>query len=385
MRVDLHALGTFSRTGTAGAEHAAESLAALTGAEVHVNATQTNFVPKSSFDDIATNADHRVGIDFTGGLAGRAVLEFDDESAAFVLAALGDPDATEYLQELANVMTSSYIDGFATYLDATIDISPPTVMDTDDAILQPADTIDDCGFLFESDLEFTGTTHGCSFYMTPTPDSFLDVVRTEDPDAEGVGVDELATFLRLTAAGANTVAENLTQLTGIETDVSVSYLDFVPVENVPSVLADGQYVGAAFEFTGPPDGYLALFFDETGAENVAAALLPDGTEDDAMRESAISELGNITASGFVDGWAIALGTTIDISTPGYFRDLGSAVLDSIAAQLGAGQEFAYVFDVTVTGETDLGCRICAFPEEGGLRTALTDVDTDLDVSTIERL
>lgn len=385
MRVDLHALGTFSRTGTAGAANAASALTALTDAEVHVNATQTNFVPESSFEDIASCSEHRIAIAFSGGLDGRAILEFDGASADHVLAALGTPDETHALQELANVMTSSYVDGFADYLGATIDITPPEVLDDHEPLLRHGDTVDDCSFLFESELEFTGTSHTCTFYMTPNPESFLDVVRAEDPDAEGVGVDELSTFIRLTAAGADTVAENLTQLTGIETDITVSYLDFVPVENVPTVLDDGQYVGAAFEFTGPPDGFLTVFFDEAGAERVASALLPGDDADDAMRESAISELGNITASGFVDGWANALDTTIDISTPGYFRDLGSAVLDSIAAQLGIGQEFAYVFDATVTGDTDLGCRICAFPEEGGLRTALTDVDSDLDVSTIERL
>lgn len=384
MHVDLHALGTFSRTGSAGAESAAEALGELTGQEVHVNATQTNFVPQSSFADLANSADHRIAIEFTGGLDGRAVLEFEGESATHALESLGSPDSTAYLQELANIMTSSYVDGFAAYLGAVIDITPPTVVPASEPLLGPDDTIDDCGFLFESDLEFTETGHGCTFYMTPNPDSFLDVVRAEDPHAEGVGVDELSTFIRLTAVGADTVAANLTELTGIETDITVSYLDFVPVENVPGVLDDGQYVGAAFEFTGPPDGYLTIFFDEDGARNVADAMLPDGADDD-MRESAISELGNITASGFVDGWANALDTTIDISTPGYFRDLGRAVLDSIAAQLGMGQEFAYVFDVTVTGRTDLGCRICAFPEEGGLRTALTDVDSDLDVTTVERL
>lgn len=385
MRVDLHALGTFSRTGNAGASHAAESLAALTGEEVHVDATQTNFVPASNFDDIATDDPHRIAIAFSGGLDGRAILAFDEASANHTLSALGDVEATAYLQELANVMTSSYVDGFAEYLGTTIDITPPSRMDEGEPILGPEDTIDECGFLFESDLSFTGTPHGCSFYMTPSPDSFLSIVRAEDPDAEGVGVDELATFIRLTAAGVETVGENITQLTGIETDITVSYLDFVPVENVPTVLDDGQYIGAAFEFTGPPDGFLTIFFDEEGAERVADALLPEGTTDEAMRESAISELGNITASGFVDGWANALDTTIDISTPGYFRDLGRAVLDSIAAQLGTSQEFAYVFDATIQGETDLGCRVCAFPEEGGLKTALTDVDADLDVSTIERL
>lgn len=385
MRIDLHALGTFSRTGSAGARHAADSLASLTGEAVHVDATQTNFVPETSFDDVAIGTDHRVAIEFSGGLDGRAILEFDDASAEHALDALGDPEATAYLRELANVMTSGFVDGFADHLDATIDITPPASVPEDEPLLDDADAIDDCGFLFESDLVFTGTDHGCTFYMTPTPDAFLDVVRAEDPDAEGVGVDELATFIRLTAAGADTVADNLTQLTGIETDVTVSYLDFVPVEHVPTVLEDGQYVGAAFEFTGPPDGFLTVFFDEAGAENVAGAMLEDDREDEALRESAIGELGNITASGFVDGWANALETTIDISTPSYFRDLGRAILDSIAAQLGTEQEFAYVFDVSVVGDTDLGCRICAFPEEGGLKTALTDVDSDLDVTAIERV
>ena len=104
-----------------------------------------------------------------------------------------------------------------------------------------------------------------------------------------------------------------------------------------------------------------------------------------MQQGAIEELGNITASGFIDGWANALGTTIDHSVPDFVDDMGRALLQSIAARLGQTQDFAYVFDVRITADEPMECRVFAFPDEQGLQEVISSLDTDIDVTDVSRL
>lgn len=388
MRVDLASLGTFNRIGTAGASRAADGLATLTGVDTFVERTKINFAPVDSISELFSDVETAVAIEFDGGLSGNALLVFDEASADYVLEQLG-PDGTEadpaYLNEVTNIMTSSFVDGWAELLEETIDISTPTAVDEPPARV-PEDDLVDFSFVFQSDVA-VGPGHSCRFYLLPDPESFLEMLQEagEASSDGGVSVDELSTFIRLTAAGADTVAENLEAMTGIETDVSVTHLDFVPVEDVASVVDDDEYVGTVFGFEGTLDGYLAVLFAADGANTVADALMPGDAPDEGLRRSAIEEIGNVTASGFIDGWANALGTTIAHSVPDFVDDMGRAVLESIAVRLGQSQEFAYVFDVTITAGEPLTCRLFAFPDAEGFRTIVSGLDEDLDVSSVERV
>ncbi|MFB6071191.1 MAG: chemotaxis protein CheC [Halanaeroarchaeum sp.] len=388
MRVDLASLGTFNRIGTAGADRAADGLETLTGVETFVETTKINFAPVDSVSDLFTDVETAVAIDFDGALAGHAVVVFDERSAAFVLDRLaGDGSAPDpaSLNEVANIMTSSFVDGWAERLDDTIDISTPTPLDEPPRRV-PSDDLADFSFVFQSEIEIGGPDYGCLFYLLPEPTSFVEMLQSSGNGSDGdVGVAELSTFIRLTAAGADTVATNLETMTGIETDVSVSHLDFVPVEDVASVVDDDRYVGTVFQFSGAMDGYLAVLFEATGVDEVVEALLPGTGGDDDLRQSAIEEIGNVTASGFVDGWANALGTTIDHSVPDFVDDMGRSLLESIAVQLGRSQEFAYVSDVTITAADPFTCRLFAFPDADGFETVVSGLDGELDVSSVERV
>ena len=388
MRVDLASLGTFNRIGTAGADKAADALSTLTGAETFVQTTKVNFTPIDSIETLFSDAETTVAVDFDGGLEGHALLVFDEASAQFVLDELSgagpDPDRA-YLNEVGNIMTSSFVDGWAEQLTETIDISTPTTVE-DPVQRVPNDDLAEFSFVFESDIEVGAPGHECRFYLLPDPESFLGMLQEAGDQARSssVSIRELSTFIRLTAAGAETVATNLEMLTGMETDVAVTHLDFVPIRDVASAVDDGEYLGTVFEFSGPMDGYLAVLFEAAGAGTVTEALVGE-TGDDAMQQSAIEELGNITASGFVDGWANALDTTIDHSVPDFVDDMGQAVLESVAVQLGRTQEFAYVFDVAISAEEPLTCRLFAFPEAEGFRSVVSALDEDLDVSSVERV
>lgn len=387
MQVDLKSLGTFNRIGKAGATRAADALATLTETDTAVETTVINFGPVEHVGGPLGDADTRVAIEFDGAIDGRALLVFDESCAEYVLEHLsgaGEPDRT-YLNEVANIMTSSFIDGWAANLDDTVDIAPPTALDDDQPLVPDGRDVNGSSFVFKSTISI-GQTSACDFYLVPAPTSFIETLREDTRAGEelAVDIDELTAFLQLTAAGAETVADQLATMTGVETEVTVSHLNFVPVESVPATIDDGTYTGTVFQFEGPMDGYLAILFDSASASEMASSMLP-GASDDEMVRSAIEELGNITASGFIDGWANALGTTIDHSVPDFVDDMGSALLESIAARLGQTQEYAYVFDVVVTASEPMACRVFAFPEEDGLRDVIASLGADIDVEDVERI
>ena len=389
MRVDLKSLGTFNRIGSAGAKRAADALSSLTDEDTFVERTAINFTPVDHVDAVLGAPETQVAIEFDGALEGRALLVFDEASADHVLENLqgaGDDPDPAYLHEVANIMTSSFIDGWAEQLTGTIDISTPSALDSDESLVPPGEDVGGSSFLFTSTIG-VGGEHRCRFYLVPEPTSFVGTLRegASNGAALDVDVDELTAFLQLTASGASTVSEQLEMLTGIDAEVSVSHLNFVPVEEVPNTIDPGTYQGTVFQFEGPMEGYLAVLFDGSTADSVAEAMLPGGGDDPEMRQGAIEELGNITASGFIDGWANALGTTIDHSVPDFVDDMGKALLESIAAQLGQRQEFAYVFDVEITAGDPMSCRVFAFPDEAGLQTTISSLDADMDVADVERL
>ncbi|MFB6131987.1 MAG: chemotaxis protein CheC [Halanaeroarchaeum sp.] len=389
MRVHLDSLETFNRIGTDGATEAADALSMLTGVDTYVETTKINFAPVETLSTLFGGSETAVGIEFEGPLEGHAVLVFDEESAEYVLSRLagdGPTPGEESLHEVANIMTSNFVDGWAAHLEDTIDIATPTGLDTVPGRTEHPE-LDEFSFVFQSDIGIGKSTMGCRFYLLPEPTSFMKTLREtgEQSGEDAVDVDELSTFIRLTAAGAETVATNLEMMTGIETDVAVSHLDFIPVEDVPGVVDSEQHVGSVFQFSGAIDGYLAVLFEDDAATSMASSLAGGDLADEAMRQSAIEEIGNVTASGFIDGWANALDTTIDHTVPDFVDDMARAVLESIAAELGMSQEFAYVFDVAITTEEPMSCRVFAFPDADGFRELVSRLDADLDVSSVERV
>ena len=347
MKVDLKSIGTFNRIGKAGATRAAEALSSLTGSETVVESSAVNFGPARHTGGWIDETGTRVAIEFDGAIEGRALLAFDEPSADYVLSNLegaGPHPERTYLNEVANILTSSFIDGWAETLDDTVDISPPTALGVDGPLVPEGQDVDGSSFIFTSTIGI-GDTHACTFYLVPEPTSFIETLRDDTKAGAGleVDIDELTAFLKLTAAGAETVADQLEMMAGIEAAVSVSHLNFVPIEAVPNAVDDSQYTGTVFQFEGPMDGFLAILFDSDSASDVADAMLPVPNGDEEMRKSAIEELGNITASGFIDGWADALGHTIDISTPEYVNDMGQAILTDATVQLADRQHFVLCF------------------------------------------
>jgi chemotaxis protein CheY-P-specific phosphatase CheC len=391
MRVDVDSLGTYNRLAREGAERAADSMGRLTGVETHVEVTSVNLLSGADLRTaLSTGTFAGVRIRFDGGLAGQTVLAFEpgsvDRLTGTVLPRLLGEDATDAgrsgIEEVGNIVTSGFVDGWADYLGTAIDISTPEFVDGDDAadlLAEVPVAEDEYAFVFEAHLDTADEAVGFRLFMLPERESVRTVVGADGAD-DALPVDRLVAFDRMTSRGAESASDHMTAMTGMETDVEVTQLSFVPVHEAPRRLDDRRRLGAVLELEGLA-GYLAILFDADSAETVADALVPGGTGADdglgSMGRSALAEVCNVMTSGFIDGWADVLAITIDHSPPDIVDDMGSAVLDPVAARLGRTQEHAFVVDTVIrTDGREVGCDVYVLPEADALTDALGTLDPD---------
>jgi chemotaxis protein CheY-P-specific phosphatase CheC len=388
MQVDIQSLGTYNRLAQEGAEHAATSLTQMTGIETAVDVTNVTLMSRTDVEDVfGGTAFVGVQIGLGGGLSGETVLAFDRESAATIVDVLvpgatdGDDSFDEMgrsgVEEIGNIMMGGFVDGWADYLETSVDMTPPTYVDrvgTDvlpDGVLERAE--DEHVFVFESQMTAIEEQVDAYIYMLPEYGAFANMLAASDDHEDAVPMDKLTVFDEMTRQGAEKAAENVSTMTGIQADVDVSRLSFVPIEDVPNTASDEVYVGVVTEFKGTPGGYLAILFDEPSARTIVEETVPVAVEEPLgeMGESAIQELGNIMTSGFIDGWANVLETGIDHTPPELVHDFGRAILSPIAGRLGQSQEYAFLLDSTVvTPDGAFNCELYAIPDEHKLKEAL---------------
>ena len=386
MNLDVHALRTFSQLAHSGAETAAWSLSELTGIETHVNVTKVELETASDVECEFREHDFvSIRIGFSGGLEGRTILAFDRESAMNVVEAIlpgataGDELATSGLKEVGNIMLGGFIDGWANHLETTIDITTPTYLDVDSDGPLDDFNVSKEGFggekehvlVFRNQLETVTDPVTFYLYMVPTAGSIETIVDTATDAEEALPIETFTAFSDMIADGAEQASADISAMTGTDTTVDVSRLSFVPIEGIPMQLDDATRVGVVLEFEGAPSGYIAILFDEPSSERIASALLPGVDAGAEMRQSAIQEIGNIITSGFLDGWANRLETTIEISPPPCVHGVGPAIIDPLATELAQQQDYAFLIDSTIrTADDEFTCDIYALPNEEELHDAL---------------
>jgi chemotaxis protein CheC len=395
MKIDIQTLGTFNQLAREGAQQAATSLEQLAGIEPTVEATTIDLATKH---DVISDLEGRtlVGVmsELSNTLKGQALLVFDKAGTQTLAKNLpgGDPTSEEKIharvQEVGNILISGFIDGWADHLDTIIDVSPPTIVTGSgvDALSQGT-TVSDSSeqvLSFTTLLETTSAAVNASIYLFPEQDSFERIVADQLSDESApIPLDRLEVFNRMTRMGTEQASENVTMMTGIETTVEVSRLSFLPIEQADSKLGDDPYIGVVVTLDSL-NGYLLILFDEVSA-GALAEQLGAGSDDDefgGMHQSAIEEVGNIMTSGFIDGWANVLETSITHSPPEFVHDYAPAILDPVTASLATQQQYAFVFDslIQTTDET-VSCEIFALPDENEFKRVLSNLELNTETAT----
>ena len=388
MKVDIRELGQFNHLASQGAERAAESLSQLAGVQMGVEVTDVSLVTETVLAETFTDRSF-VGVEvgLEGGLEGETVLAFERERAMklqdLLMGVTDNGDAEERLAkssvtELGNIMIGGFIDGWANHLDTAINMTPPRYTEANGPRILPDQAIEAAKkhgvFLFESKLTGMDTDLDFSLYMLPEYRQFVQLLSGNEQGNQ-IPVNRLSTFEQLAKEGAGNAADQIGMMTGLDTNVDVSRLRFVPLAGVPKQVGNDQFVGVVFELTGLPSGYLVVLFGEESATTIANAMMPGGGAEDEigeMTEGAIKELGNIMTSGFIDGWANVLQTSIEHSPPNFVHDMGESIMSPVVGKLGQQQDYAFVIDSTIEIDGNTGqCDIYALPNERELARALS--------------
>jgi chemotaxis protein CheC len=183
-----------------------------------------------------------------------------------------------------------------------------------------------------------------------------------------IDIRKLGLFNKMAKEGGNTVADHLSQMTGMETEMEITKINFIDLPDIRAHVGHEEQIGISIEMLEQPYGYILFLFNATDAKKLARGMMggmadteqsTDGFSD--MERSAIQEIGNIMTSGFIDGWANVLDTTIDISTPTFTYGPGSSMVDTIVGD--RDDEMALMFDSRVhTLDSNIDVKVYTFPE-----------------------
>ena len=181
-----------------------------------------------------------------------------------------------------------------------------------------------------------------------------------------VDIRKLSFINEMAKVGTNGVADNMSKLTGEDARMEVTKTNFIDVNDIKSQLDDRKRVGVRVRLMEPPHGHVLILFPEDSAKKITALMLSDMVDDMSsvsgeMARSAVEELGNMMASGFIDGWADVLGTTIDIATPQMVYAPAGEIVERTAG-LG-NDDLALFFDSDLNVPSyEIEAEIYAFPD-----------------------
>lgn len=195
-----------------------------------------------------------------------------------------------------------------------------------------------------------------------------------------IDIRKLGLFNRMAKEGGNTVADHLGQMTGMETEMEITKINFIDIPDIKTHVGDEKQIGISIELLEPPHGHILFLFSAESAKELAQGMLgglggsdSEGSGFTDMERSAIREIGNILTSGFIDGWANVLQTTIDISTPTFTFGPGSGMVDTLVGN--RETNVALMFDSRVQSiDSDANVTVYTFPELDELVALMQQID-----------
>ncbi|MFC7074815.1 chemotaxis protein CheC [Halovenus rubra] len=199
-----------------------------------------------------------------------------------------------------------------------------------------------------------------------------------------VDVRKLEVFNNISKEGSRQVAHSLNQMAGLDAEIEVAKINFLHMEDVKTHLGDEEKVSIFVELTDPPNGYVLFVLEPSSSKQLAQSMIPgDGGDDDTdgfsdMERSAIQEIGNIMTSGYIDGWANVLDTTIDMGTPTFTYGPTHEIIERMGGW--PDEDLVFVLDSEILApSTDVDLTVYTFPQIHDLVDLVKKLDIDTDV------
>jgi len=201
LRVDIRKLEIFNKICREGSIEVAESLSMMSGMDAEIEMAKINFL---HIEDVKSHIGNRdavgISIELTESPYGSILFILDPDDSKNLAQSMmpgdmgGDDDASGFsameksaIQEIGNIMTSSYIDGWANVLHTTVNMTTPTfTYGGTDEIIEAMGGWPENEMVFVLDSEITthDTDLDLTVYSFPKLESLVNLVRQIDVDAD---------------------------------------------------------------------------------------------------------------------------------------------------------------------------------------------------------
>jgi chemotaxis protein CheC len=199
-----------------------------------------------------------------------------------------------------------------------------------------------------------------------------------------VDVRKLELFNKISKEGSRQVADSLNQMAGLDAEINIAKINFLHMEDVKTHLGDDEVVGIYVELIDSPGGYVLFVLDPGDSKKLAQSMIPGGGGGDDsegftdMERSAMQEIGNIMTSGYIDGWANVLNTTINMGTPTFMYGKAGQVIEEMGGW--PDEELVFVLDSEIiASKTDVDLTVYTFPQVHELVDLVKKIDVETDV------
>jgi len=196
-----------------------------------------------------------------------------------------------------------------------------------------------------------------------------------------IDIRKLTIIGKLIQHGAKNVADSLSTMASIEADIRIKSLSFVEPSDIPHEIGSGKFHHANIRLTEPPYGVFLMTFDDRTAEEIAHHMtgqeVPEG-ELNQLQQSALQEMCNILTSGFIDGIANTLGTTINMETPALEYDEAETIAEDTLSHVHS-DSLSIVLDSVVDlheDDTEFQLRIFLVPDPGAFVNLIDKLDIE---------
>lgn len=195
-----------------------------------------------------------------------------------------------------------------------------------------------------------------------------------------VDIRKLTIIGKLIQHGASNVASSLSTMAGIDADIKIKSLSFVEPSDISREMGSGEMYYSDIRLTEPPYGVFVMTFNDETAVEIAQHMTGQSASDglNKMHESALQEICNILTSGFIDGIANTLETTIDMETPHLERADTEEIAEQTLSHIRM-DSLSIVLDSVVDladEETEFELRIFLIPDPGSFVNIIDKLDIE---------
>ncbi|MDR0649646.1 MAG: chemotaxis protein CheC [Synergistaceae bacterium] len=182
--------------------------------------------------------------------------------------------------------------------------------------------------------------------------------------------------------GTGNAATALSRLIGRVVEMDVPVAELVPIYEVPARYGSPETPVCAVLVRAEENFSCSLIFmiEEDKAETLADLIIPmdlsgmDLETRRQIRDSALSEQGNIILGAFLNALSMITGWVLPTTTPAVARDMLGSIMDLAASMFGVIGESALLVRTNLIVKDlgqDLGGTVIMIPDPGSLETLLS--------------